>query len=499
MISKSLLRSAIATTVLCVPAAQAQQGEIPHFDPLPIMLRAVLELPAATGNGLPPEGGLAECQQQIKTWSGANFNGGAFTLQAGFSQGEIAAASFAVAADQFPVRVDLAEMIFATSNTNVTTTTHWSVLFWEGTPASGNLVATFSSDGDILPHLVIQPGTNGTNIQFLIDPSDPEQIILQNNGSATISVGFRIDKHNNLPGGACGTIPLNSNAFPTTDTNGVNSAANNWLLAINCGAFACPPGWKNFNQLISLCKPSGDWNIRLSFTGLGCAPPTPGACCLPNGNCTVTTSDDCTAQGGTFLGANTNCAGANCVPTGNVPCCFVATGGCVTLSYANCQLAGGIAGPVGQTCQGYVCFPTGACCKPDGTCSIMSPSACAALGGLYQGNNVTCQQANCPPPTGAACFGTFCLELTEADAAAAGVPWGGAGSTCVDANQNGVPDQCEAAATPGDVNGDGSVNGTDLAIMLGSWGTCAGCAGDTNLDGVIDGADIAIALGNWTG
>lgn len=60
------------------------------------------------------------------------------------------------------------------------------------------------------------------------------------------------------------------------------------------------------------------------------------------------------------------------------------------------------------------------------------------------------------------------------------------------------------AVTPlgplGDLNGDGSVNGLDLLILLGAWGTCADpddCPGDLNSDGSVDGLDLLIMLGNW--
>ena len=56
----------------------------------------------------------------------------------------------------------------------------------------------------------------------------------------------------------------------------------------------------------------------------------------------------------------------------------------------------------------------------------------------------------------------------------------------------------EAAPPTGDLNGDGLVNGADLALLLGSWGPCSGCAADLDGNGVVDGADIAILLGNWT-
>lgn len=52
--------------------------------------------------------------------------------------------------------------------------------------------------------------------------------------------------------------------------------------------------------------------------------------------------------------------------------------------------------------------------------------------------------------------------------------------------------------TLADVDGDGIVNGTDLAMILGQWGPCTGCRGDLNGDGVVDGSDLAIVLGSWT-
>ena len=48
----------------------------------------------------------------------------------------------------------------------------------------------------------------------------------------------------------------------------------------------------------------------------------------------------------------------------------------------------------------------------------------------------------------------------------------------------------------GDINGDGSVNSTDLAILLAGWG---GDDVDFNDDGVTNSADLAILLAAWTG
>lgn len=50
------------------------------------------------------------------------------------------------------------------------------------------------------------------------------------------------------------------------------------------------------------------------------------------------------------------------------------------------------------------------------------------------------------------------------------------------------------ANCPGDANGDGAVDGSDLAVVLGAWGTGGG---DLNEDGQTDGSDLAIVLGAW--
>ena len=63
-----------------------------------------------------------------------------------------------------------------------------------------------------------------------------------------------------------------------------------------------------------------------------------------------------------------------------------------------------------------------------------------------------------------------------------------------DTNHNGIPDACEARAA--DINGDGSVNATDLALLLGSWGASGG-ASDINGDGTVTAADLALLLGDW--
>lgn len=54
---------------------------------------------------------------------------------------------------------------------------------------------------------------------------------------------------------------------------------------------------------------------------------------------------------------------------------------------------------------------------------------------------------------------------------------------------------------PGDLNGDGIVNGADLGALLSDWGPCddpGECPADLNGDGSVDGADLGVLLSNWT-
>ncbi|MSQ91081.1 MAG: hypothetical protein EXS01_06800 [Phycisphaerales bacterium] len=58
--------------------------------------------------------------------------------------------------------------------------------------------------------------------------------------------------------------------------------------------------------------------------------------------------------------------------------------------------------------------------------------------------------------------------------------------------------QVAAAPLAGDFNGDGAVNGADLAQLLSAWGATSGAA-DINGDGIVNGGDLAVLLSNWTG
>ena len=73
-----------------------------------------------------------------------------------------------------------------------------------------------------------------------------------------------------------------------------------------------------------------------------------------------------------------------------------------------------------------------------------------------------------------------------------------ADGSAFDVNANGILDECECSADlNADLNGDGNVNAADLAMLLGSWGPCAGCPADFNGDDQVDAFDLAQLLGHW--
>ncbi|MEE2681605.1 MAG: dockerin type I repeat-containing protein [Planctomycetota bacterium] len=453
-----------------------------------------------TGDAIDGGTGLqGTCEEVVSSHTDADFGGGSFILQGGFAEEEIAAASFTADPSQFPIRIDLFEVIAGTSGSTVTTTTEWSAYFYEGTPREGTLKYVFSSDGKLLPHLVIPPGSNLVNVQLLVDPSDPEQIFLDNDGSNTFSIAFKIDRHNNQVDNPCFSPPPTCcNAFPTTDTGGLQHPDRNWLYALNCGIFGCAAGWTTFAELPSLCTPSGDWVMRATWTPFDCG--LDGACCVDSICANNTTEENCSGTGGIWGGPGSVCDEFNCDgPTTEGPCCFESTSGCILLLAETCEAAGGIPGPAGELCADFICFPSGAACLPDGSClEGVSPDDAAALGAVFAGDGTLCADVFCPAPIGACCFqNDFCLGLTEDECAQTGAEWRGMGTTCDDFDFDGVPDDCALVPLPGDINKDGLVDGRDLSELLARWGSSDPDA-DLTEDGTVSGDDLTILLANWS-
>jgi hypothetical protein len=250
---------------------------------------------------------------QLSTYTDASFTGGSYILQAGFVDNETAAVSYTLPPGSFPFIFRNAEMIFATQNATVQTVTQWALTIWEGTPTAGNIVAEVVADDTLIPYIRVGPGTAGTNVRLEVDPGDPEQIIVNNNGSNTFTVGYTIIRHNQPSTFPCFIPPAsNRNAFPVVDTSGLSSTSGNWLEGINCGVGGCPPngGFARFSSLSSGCRPSGDWVTRATWDPIEC-PGTPGACCTVTGGCVVTDRNTCTVFGGMFMGGGTTCADLN--------------------------------------------------------------------------------------------------------------------------------------------------------------------------------------------
>ena len=55
----------------------------------------------------------------------------------------------------------------------------------------------------------------------------------------------------------------------------------------------------------------------------------------------------------------------------------------------------------------------------------------------------------------------------------------------------------EQTGVPGDVNGDGVVDVSDILMLIVAWGTCDGCPEDLNGDGSVNVTDIIELISNW--
>ena len=56
---------------------------------------------------------------------------------------------------------------------------------------------------------------------------------------------------------------------------------------------------------------------------------------------------------------------------------------------------------------------------------------------------------------------------------------------------------CEETPCASDLDGDGVVGASDLAMLLGSWGPCEGCPADFDGNGLVGASDLAVLLGAW--
>lgn len=525
--SASCLVAACAVGLMSISMAHADESELGgsrlamplmHVDVANVPTMQVILSPGGGGPGAAPRG---VCPPEMQTYSDIPFQGEfPIALPPGMVEQEIAAVTYTVPAANWPIVLRTAEILWGQTHFN-STTTEYTLLVWQGEPNASAPTDSFSSDGDTLPHITLPfQAAQAVNVQVTIDPGDPDQIIIQNNGTNKFTVGFRIDAHNNPPITTCscglGLLPAIccppsdlSNAWPAMDQVGPDPAhaADQWLFARDCPGSTgfcgslVNPGWHRFNNSTVL-PPNffNDWAIRVTYEPLNCVQPM-GACCASIGTCTEGTETACNQTGGTYQGDDTLCANVNCPqPTG--ACCFMPSG-CVDLTESNCTGASGTFSGIGTACATTICFPTGVCCMPDGSClEAVLDTNCAAMGGTFFGDGTVCAGVNCPQPVGACCLSTgFCLDLEEV--LCAQIPnsqWQGMGTDCTDADMNSIADDCETGdpctgLTLGDYDSSGGVDGADVqgfvgALISGSPTPDDVCRGDFNVSGGLDAGDV---------
>lgn len=121
------------------------------------------------------------------------------------------------------------------------------------------------------------------------------------------------------------------------------------------------------------------------------------------------------------------------------------------------------------------------------------PSGSGDGGCLWDGDGITDRWDDQPRSTPRR---SFLVEYDGEDCDGDGAPdsWEIALGLEADDDADGVPDGC--ALDPADLNGDGVVNGADMGLLLGAWGTSG--PGDLDGDGTVNGSDLGLMLGAWT-
>ena len=365
---------------------------------------------------------------------------------------------------------------------------------WSGLPTSGPPEFSITSDGDILPHLVMPPGTTGVNLQFLVDPGDPDQIWISDDGSQTVTIGVEIVEHHQPPDNQCLQAPSPQfNAFPCTDTDGLQVSNGNWIYVVDCGIFGCPPGWKRFSDLPSICRPSGDWVQRFTWTPSVCD--QLGACCI-EGDCSILDEASCEAAGGLWQDAGSTAA----VPSTAARPLRAASPGPAAASSsipAAVFLREASRGRWGPSVATSSASRRGVLPARRVVRRRSLPEECARCR-ASSGRRHRLRPGPTVPnrPRRLLLDRVLYLVLTEAEAAQAGAEWKPRDDLRGPRRERNRG--ClRGGRTPGDLDGDGLVNGADLGLFLVGWGGPG--VTDLNGDGVTNGEDLGILLVNWTG
>lgn len=192
------------------------------------------------------------------------------------------------------------------------------------------------------------------------------------------------------------------------------------------GACCSPNGACSMVPLVSCPSPS-NW-----ISGGTCNPSScPGACCDPaTGQCQILSIAQCSAPQ-IFVGAGSTCPTIFvCVPGA---CCDITSGLCsiVTSAFA-CVTPSGLQGlflGLGSVCPVTPCG-TGACCLPNGQCVITTQFNCAGPNGnsgFWLGIGTACTPSSC---IGRCCTPGGCGALNPIACLNAGGTWAGSGTNC---------------------------------------------------------------------
>ena len=212
---------------------------------------------------------------------------------------------------------------------------------------------------------------------------------------------------------------------------------------------------------------------------------TDGACCAPDGTCSITTPAACVAPN-LFRGLGTTCGAGTCVGK-----CCQPDGFCAVVPSGNCVGAGFVFAGVGTVC-GAVDECLGRCCMPDGSCLADGPQPCVANGGTFGGIGVQCGD-------GSLCRGRCCVGVVTC------IPDSSPNSCAVAGGTLTLGANCQASTdatftlAPALAIPDG-VGGGGLGTLLSNVQNVAGVAGnisDLNVDVKIDHSwmgDIVVAI-----
>jgi hypothetical protein len=248
---------------------------------------------------------------------------------------------------------------------------------------------------------------------------------------------------------------LDLQAYPTAHLDGTPDSKFGWKSTLQHWNDDATWAWGQDNPSAVLDwqemiyppnHPMGGQSVDLAFKIIGSSgTPTPtGACCWPDGSCSVVTEADChhspNGVPGTYQGDGTTCLGdanANGVDDGcetdleSGACCYIdAVGGpqCTNTTEAECLGQLGGTWYVGQDCSdpNFKCFdmpPQGACCYIDAAgvvgCVTTTQGICVQQygGTWYLGQDCTTIDCPDPQPMGACCYGPpnspSCVNTTE--------------------------------------------------------------------------------------